>query len=75
MRINYQNLLLLTAVIILAAILIQIFFLGGWEQIQEVQKSRTEAARNCARAGGERIDLYKSSRDFICVGPDGKIIK
>lgn len=58
--------------VICMAIFLLLWVTGGFEQIERVQKFRTEFAQRCADRQGKIITMRKSSVSRVCVGPDGR---
>lgn len=60
------------ALVICMAVFLFVWVTGGFEQIERVQKFRTEFAQRCADRQGKIITLRKSNVSRVCVGPDGR---
>lgn len=47
-----------------------------WSDIQRVQKFRTKFATDCANDYGYVLKMGRgSNKDYVCVGPDGRILR
>lgn len=50
-----------------------IYSVPGWiDQINRVQKFRTDFAMRCANNRGQIIEIGKGNVSRVCVGPDGR---
>ena len=58
--------------VVCMAIFMLVWVTGGFEQIERVQKARTEFAQRCADNHGKVVTIRKSSVSRVCVGPDGR---
>jgi hypothetical protein len=62
------------AVLAALAILWDLTYNDGWDQIKATQKARTDFSEMCAKQDGTVVTNYKGTPNKLCFSADGRLV-